>query len=311
MEKEEKKEKKILTDNHMATVNKREISFEGLVDQLENGEDGIYSLITNDKQIIFQPKIKITQRDLEEIPVLQQLHDTIKEWEIGLKRAEGKDRFTVKKALIEMRKEQYIIKNAYRKPIIIKNRIHSQHDTELVDKTNDFDENGFPIVDGFSLLNPKVCEAILCNYSRLKEDSWDKFSGDTWYILYDFERVCDKALQPYPLYMRLVEMKIDGMQNINIQQALQLEFGIKHSVEYISSLWRNKIPKLIASAAEDEYLNWYYLNIKKGKYKKCSRCGQIKLAHNKYFSKNRTSKDNFYSICKCCRNKKVGQKIQK
>jgi hypothetical protein len=31
MEKEEKKEKKILTDNRMTTVNKRETSFEGLV----------------------------------------------------------------------------------------------------------------------------------------------------------------------------------------------------------------------------------------------------------------------------------------
>jgi hypothetical protein len=41
--------------------------------------------------------------------------------------------------------------------------------------------------------------------------------------------------------------KIDGMQNIDIQQALQLEFGIKHSVEYISSLWRKKIPNLIAA----------------------------------------------------------------
>ena len=30
MEKQEKKEKKILTDNRMATVNKRETSFEGL-----------------------------------------------------------------------------------------------------------------------------------------------------------------------------------------------------------------------------------------------------------------------------------------
>ena len=42
----------------------------------------------------------------------------------------------------------------------------------------------------------------------------------------------------------------------------------------------------------------------KGKYKTCTRCGQIKLAHNKYFSKNKTSKDGFYSICKCCRNSK-------
>ena len=94
------------------------------------------------------------------------------------------------------------------------------------------------------------------------------------------------------------------MQNIEIQDELVKNFGIKHSLEYISSLWRKKIPNLIASAAEDEVLDWYYLNEEKGKYKRCSRCGQIKLAHNKYFSKNKTSKDGFYSICKQCRNKK-------
>ena len=120
----------------------------------------------------------------------------------------------------------------------------------------------------------------------------------------DFDRISDIALKDYPLYERIVDLKIDGLQNIDIQTAIQEEFGIKHSLEYISSLWRNKIPKLIASAAEDEWLNWYYLEVEKGKYKKCSRCGQIKLAHNKYFSKNKTSKDGFYSICKCCRNSK-------
>jgi hypothetical protein len=49
MEKQERKEKKILTENRMATVNKRETSFEGLVSQFENGEDGIYNLVTEDK----------------------------------------------------------------------------------------------------------------------------------------------------------------------------------------------------------------------------------------------------------------------
>lgn len=53
MEKQERKERKILTDNRMMTVNKRETSFEGLVSQFENGEDGIYNLITNNKNIIF------------------------------------------------------------------------------------------------------------------------------------------------------------------------------------------------------------------------------------------------------------------
>jgi hypothetical protein len=53
MEKQEKKERVILTENRMATVNKRETSYEGLVSQLENGEDGIYNLMDDSKQTIF------------------------------------------------------------------------------------------------------------------------------------------------------------------------------------------------------------------------------------------------------------------
>ena len=304
MEKQEKKEKHILTDNRMATVNKRECSFEGLVSQLENGEDGIYNLISENKQTIFQPKVTITKKDLEEIPPLKQLREAIEVWEAKLKVTEGRDAFTIKKALIEMRKDQYIIKNAYRRPVVPNKITRSKSVIKLEDKTHLFDEDGYPIPEGVSLLDPAVCSAILCNYSRLKQDSWDQFDGDTWYLMHDFDVISDKALKDYPLYERIVEYKIDGMQNIDIQIAIQAEFGIKHSLEYISSLWRNKIPKLIASAAEDDYLDWYYREVERGKYKRCSRCGQIKLAHNKYFSKNKTSKDGFYSICKCCRNSK-------
>ena len=71
MEKQEKKERKILTENRMMTVNKRETSFEGLVSQLENGEDGIYNLISENKNQIFQPKVTITKKDLEDIEPLR------------------------------------------------------------------------------------------------------------------------------------------------------------------------------------------------------------------------------------------------
>ena len=304
MEKQERKERKILTDNRMMTVNKRECSFEGLVSQLENGEDGIYNLITDNKNQIFQPKVTITKKDLDEIQPLRQLREAINVWEAKLKVTEGKDAFVIKKALIEMRKDQYVIKNTYRRPIVPNKLTRSTHVTMLPDETSSFDEEGYPIPKGVSLLNPVVCSAILCNYSRLKEDSFDRFEGDLYYLMLAFDEIADKALKEYPLYEKIVECKVDGLQNTQIQEILQMEFGIKHSLEYISSLWRKKIPKLIASQAEDEYLYWYYLNIEKGKYKKCSRCGQVKLAHNKYFSKNKTSRDGFYSICKKCRNSK-------
>jgi hypothetical protein len=200
MEKQEKKEKKILTDNRMATVNKRETSFEGLVAQLENGEDGIYNIITNNKQTIFQPKVTITKKDLEDIECLRQLRAAIECWEAKLKVTEGKDAFVIKKALIEMRKDQYVIKNAYRKPIVFNKLTHSTLFIPLDDLTKDFDEDGFPIPEGVSLMNPAVCSAILCNYSKIKEDSWGRFTDDMWYLLYDFEVVCDKALKNYPLY---------------------------------------------------------------------------------------------------------------
>jgi len=105
MEKQEKKERKLLTDNRMATVNKRETSYEGLVSQLENGEDGIYNMITNNKNTIFQPKVMITKQDVEEIPGMKQLREAIKMWETKLKSASGREAYIIKSAIIELRKD--------------------------------------------------------------------------------------------------------------------------------------------------------------------------------------------------------------
>lgn len=303
MEKQERKERKVLTDNRMATVNKREVSFEGLVSQLENGEDGIYNLVSDNKNIIFQPKISITKKDLETIPLLKQLRDTITVWDEASKRASGKDAYIMKKALIEMRKDQYVIKQAYQRPIVFNKLTRSSQFYIPLEDNSYLDENNKIVIDGVSLMDENVVSAILCNYSRLKEDSYDRFEGDTWYLMQDFDNISYAALEDYPLYLRLVEYKIDGMQNIKIQEELEAEFGVKHSVEYISSLWRNKIPKLIAQEAQNEFLHKEYTN--NGlPFKKCSKCGQLKPAHNNFFSINKTSKDNFYSICKCCRSTK-------
>lgn len=78
MEKEERKQRKIITDNRLTTINKRETSYEGLVAKFENGEDGIYNILdTGNKNVIFQPKISITQEDIERVPEIQQAIDSV------------------------------------------------------------------------------------------------------------------------------------------------------------------------------------------------------------------------------------------
>lgn len=75
----------------MVTVNKREFSYEGLIEKLENGEDGIYNFMTGgDKNILLVPKIQITEEDIDTIPGLKELRKEIEKIEIKQKAARGK-----------------------------------------------------------------------------------------------------------------------------------------------------------------------------------------------------------------------------
>ena len=303
---EEKKERLILTDNRMITINKRETSYQNLVSKFENGEDGVWNITIDDKNVLLTHKVSITDKDLKEIQPLQDLKESIEAVERMEKAAIGKKKFLLKKQLIEMHQEQYIIKGQYKQTMATPNVVKCITKTDLSENII-IDENGEPQSDGLlTFFNPKHMSALLCNYSSLKEDAWGKFSSDSWYMMEDLDNLIEKTLRDnYPLYYKLLIYKIDGRQNAEIQEKLDDEFGIKYSVEYISSLWRNKIPKLLSEQAKEDYLMWYYTYKEKGQWKRCSRCGEVKLANNKFFSKNSTSKDGFYSICKACRNSKT------
>lgn len=305
MTKKEKKQKNINTDNRMITINRRETSFQGLVGKFENGEDGIYNMIINDKNVLLTPKYKISQEEYQNIPELKELRQNIKIVEEEAKKARGKKKYLLKKQLIEMRQDQYIIKSSYRPVTYSLNLIKSFSTLDLSDKI-EIDENKNIINKGLiSLMNPTHISILLCNYSKIKQQAEGYFTSDIFYLMMDLQNIIDAALkEKYPLYYDLLIYKIDGKSNLEIQQLLYNTYNISYSIEYLSSLWRKKIPKLIAEYEEKEYLVWYYTFVKKGKWKRCSRCGEVKLAHNKFFSKNNTSKDGWYSICKECRNKK-------
>lgn len=318
MTKDEKKKKEIITDNRMITINKRETSYQGLVNKFENGEDGLYNLMINDKNVLLTPKVSITEKDVAEIPALKTLKDSIESVKRMEEKATGKRKFLLKKQLIEMYQEQYIIKDLCRNTCVTPggnggNTIKNLTSADLIEHII-INEEGEPESDGLiNFFNWNHISALLCNYSALKEDCWGKFESDLWYSMLDLDNLVEDTLnnEKYQLYYKLLIYKIDGKQNIEIQELLEKEFGITHSVEYLSSLWRNKIPKLIAERAKENYLNWYYTYQERGKWKTCTRCGQTKLATNRFFSKNSTSKDGWYSICKQCRNEKSAEARKK
>ena len=154
IEKKERKERYILTENRLSTINKRETSLEGLTEQLENGEDGIYNIMNESKVTLLQPKVSITKSDLEEIPLLAQLRDSTNRWEALLPHATGRDAYIIKKTLIEMRKDQYLIKNAYRKPIVA-SKLMRCHGSIKLDESYKIKGDSI-ITSGFTLSDPKI-----------------------------------------------------------------------------------------------------------------------------------------------------------
>ena len=307
MSKEEKRRKEILTDNRLVTINKRETSYQGLAIKLENGEDGIYQMTNDvaDKNIILTPKVSITQKDIDTIPGLKELRDAIQKIERREQKAVGREKYLLKKQIIEMRQQQYFLKDSYQDPMFPQKLVKSTSKLDL-SETLSIDKDGNIQSDGLiTLLNPKHICALLCNYSMLKQEVSGKMSNDLNYTLQELDELIDKTLKErHPLYYDLLWFKIDGMKNADIQQKLKEKHNMTYTVEYLSALWRNKIPKLLAEQAEEDALLWYYTIVEKGSWKKCSRCGEIKLAHSKFFSRNKTSSDGWYSVCKCCRNKK-------
>ena len=133
--------------------------------------------IENDKNVLLTHKKEITEKDLEEIKALRDLKEAIKILEEQEKKATGKRRYKLKKWLIEMHQEQYIIKDSY-KPTMASSgsAVKSLTKIDLAENIT-IDEKGEPVSDcAVTFFNPAHVCALLCNYSALKQDCWGKFS---------------------------------------------------------------------------------------------------------------------------------------
>jgi len=114
-----------------------------------------------------------------------------------------------------MRKDQYLIKNAYRRPIVFTkiSRGMKVYPKLPWKEWVEYDEKGAPIIkyEGISFCDYRVISEILQLFPTLKSRSEGCFEGDTWYMVQDFEPLLERALKDYPMYKRIVEYKMDKL----------------------------------------------------------------------------------------------------
>ena len=83
------------------TISKRQISYEGLIDKLENGEDGLYSLITDTKELKLDNKDPITQDDIDTIPGIADSLKVLESLQHQYENSTGARRKSLKTSIIE------------------------------------------------------------------------------------------------------------------------------------------------------------------------------------------------------------------
>lgn len=306
---EKKKSHPIITKNREVTIAKRQTSLEDTVASLSNGEDGLYSMIVDDRNLLLDNRTPITQEDIDNIPGIRQNLETIETLKRQLARTDSRNRFAINQQIIATYKEIYSIKSSYMNTVAkvhVNSQIRHMAHMPLIENVT-IDENGMPQSDGvISLLRPDHIAFLLKYYSKLKGECWDDVSSDMHWLLIDLEDLVVKTLLPdnEVLYDLLV-LEIDGLTGAEIVRQMERKYGIVHSEQYFSTLWCKRIPKMIAETAQKKWLVWYYTyqHPEEGQWKICNTCGKRMLAHPLFFHKN-TSKDGFYSKCRECRSKK-------
>lgn len=299
----------ITTKNREVTVKKRQISFEETAANLQNGEDGIYGLIVNDKNALLDARTPITDEDKANIPGIAENMVVIESLKSQLERAKGKRRFQLKQQIISKYQECYTLKSTYT-GVSSKARMNSQMRAMAhiqIPENVWLDENDVICTDGFvSLLRPEHVSFLLNYYQMLKQESYGDFDSDMGYLLWDLEDTVVRALLPdNEILYDLIVWKVDGLTGEEIAAKMLDKYGIDHSEQYYSTLWSKRIPKLVAEQAQKDWLMWHWRfeAPREGKWKFCRTCGQLKPAHSLYFHKN-ASTDGFYSKCRECRSRK-------
>lgn len=232
-----------------------------------NGADESFLMFRENKNYKKEKKQVITAQDIKDSSILKDYEearlDYLRMYQtelvgLGLSKADKHKKNLVKKHLGMFKVDMIDVKNAITQPIVWKNPLPDSGEI-------DWDEIDF--------LDKSHVKELL----RMKAGS--NLQEDIHCILLDFNnmlakvKLSDKQKQVLKLWKQgKTQTEIGAILNVSQQM-------IYKQIDTISS-------KIVA-VAEKELEEWYYLNINKGKYKVCNKCGEVRLITRFQANKNK------------------------
>ena len=240
----------------------------------------IFQLPKNYKKV---KDIVIEKKDFERFPILKEYQHSIDHMEsklqelmkIDLKKIKDKKvkddirnrKNILKKNLRLLKLDMLDAKKMIERPIIWKSPLK---------------DSGCADYDALDMFDKEVVKELLRVHKGV--DLQDDLSC----ILVDLENLINK-IEFTDKQRKVLELWSNGLATGEISKKLNVKPNTVASC-------LNGVVDLIIKQYEKEYEEWYYLNIRKGEYKKCSKCGEVKLVSQ--FDKN--GKKGLRSCCKKC-----------
>ena len=260
----------------------RELSLDKLIEMsyktiYENSNDDSKMTFILEKGRNYKKSIeqRISKKDIESIKAIsdyQYLKDVIGERLKDLRRLNSNKLLQRTYVLMmkELKTEQIICKDAILGVIYFKNPMQ---------------DSCKPDYEEFDFLDYKHVQGLMCCKNT-------NITSDIGCLVTDYNAML-KSLKLTSDEKTIIEMyrKKDMTHE-------EISVKIKCSRQYVTKVI-NKISDKMIKEYYKVYEDWYYLNICKGKYKKCSKCKEIKLK-SKYGKYNKT-KDKLHPYCKECR----------
>ena len=239
--------------------------------RLDKEFENVFAIFLLPKNYKKVKDIKIESKDFERFPILKEYQQSINHMKCKLDELMSIDESKIKdkEILSDIRNRKKAIKKNLKLLKLDMLDIKKQLEKPIIWKAP-LKDNGKADYDELDMFDKNVVKALLQVHKQV--DLQDDLSC----ILVDLDNLINKI--EFTNKQRIVlNMWSDGVEPIIIARTLNMKQSAVN--KYIDT-----IVGMIVKQYEKEYEEWYYLNIRKGTYKQCSRCGEVKLISQ--FSKN-------------------------